>query len=245
MSKTRKQARDCQGLCAGVDDDKARPKGAVASLRPLSTGRGPVPVVPPADNVQLTPVVQPVALVPYSTQKQPLFMTEEPAQSKPQSKPQPKPPAPPYAEAQAGITAEKKPVLTYIVTLLCAALCAIMVIGDFALGFLSLTNGQGITYIGISLLDAIMQGSFSIADNIAEIALILAFALNIIILISSLATINRGVSVIGKICTFIASVLMLGAALFCSLGDIADFGIFICAGLSFFVMLLSFIAKRP
>ena len=32
------------------------------------------------DNVQLTPVVQPVALVPYFTQKQPLFMTEEPVQ---------------------------------------------------------------------------------------------------------------------------------------------------------------------
>ncbi len=33
---------------------------------------GPVPIAKPADFVQLTPVVQPVAMVPYSTQAQPM-----------------------------------------------------------------------------------------------------------------------------------------------------------------------------
>ncbi|MGI6213572.1 MAG: hypothetical protein ACOYIQ_03340 [Christensenellales bacterium] len=33
---------------------------------------GPVPIAKPADFIQLTPVVQPVALVPYSTQAQPM-----------------------------------------------------------------------------------------------------------------------------------------------------------------------------
>lgn len=33
---------------------------------------GPVPVAPPADFIQLTPIVQPIPLVPYSTQMQPL-----------------------------------------------------------------------------------------------------------------------------------------------------------------------------
>ena len=33
---------------------------------------GPVPIAKPADFIQLTPVVQPVAMVPYSTQAQPM-----------------------------------------------------------------------------------------------------------------------------------------------------------------------------
>jgi len=33
---------------------------------------GPVPIAKPADFIQLTPIVQPIALVPYSTQAQPM-----------------------------------------------------------------------------------------------------------------------------------------------------------------------------
>ena len=47
-----------------------------ASWRHLST-RGPVPVAPPADFIQLTPIVQPIPLVPYSSQQQPLAMFDE------------------------------------------------------------------------------------------------------------------------------------------------------------------------
>lgn len=52
---------------------KAKP---TASWRHLST-RGPVPVAPPADFIQLTPIVQPIPLVPYSSQQQPLAMFDE------------------------------------------------------------------------------------------------------------------------------------------------------------------------
>jgi hypothetical protein len=38
---------------------------------------GPVPVAPPADFIQLTPIVQPIPLVPYSTQMQPLATFDE------------------------------------------------------------------------------------------------------------------------------------------------------------------------
>lgn len=36
-----------------------------------------VPIAPPADFIQLTPVVQPISLVPYSTQEQPLLTLDE------------------------------------------------------------------------------------------------------------------------------------------------------------------------
>lgn len=38
---------------------------------------GPVPVAKPSDFVQLTPIVQPIPLVPYSSQLQPLAMFDE------------------------------------------------------------------------------------------------------------------------------------------------------------------------
>ena len=40
----------------------------------------PVPVARPADFVQLTPVVQPLPIVPYSTQLQPLAQFDEEAE---------------------------------------------------------------------------------------------------------------------------------------------------------------------
>lgn len=36
-----------------------------------------IPIAKPASNIQLTPVVQPIAFVPYSTGSQPLLVMEE------------------------------------------------------------------------------------------------------------------------------------------------------------------------
>ena len=38
---------------------------------------GTVPVAKPSSNIQLTPIVQPVAMVPYSTQNQPILTDDE------------------------------------------------------------------------------------------------------------------------------------------------------------------------
>lgn len=51
----------------------AKPK---ASWRKINS-RGPVPVAPPSDFIQLTPIVQPIPLVPYSSQMQPLAIFDE------------------------------------------------------------------------------------------------------------------------------------------------------------------------
>ncbi|NLT18279.1 MAG: hypothetical protein BWX72_00873 [Firmicutes bacterium ADurb.Bin080] len=53
-----------------------RPKQPTASWRKLNN-RGPVPIAPPSDFIQLTPIVQPIPLVPYSTQLQPLATFED------------------------------------------------------------------------------------------------------------------------------------------------------------------------
>lgn len=46
------------------------------SYRLLSNHK-PVPVAPPSDIIQLTPIVQPIALIPYSTQSQPMMMMHD------------------------------------------------------------------------------------------------------------------------------------------------------------------------
>ncbi len=50
---------------------EAAPKRPSVSFRVMNNC-GPVPIAKPADFIQLTPVVQPVAMVPYSTQAQPM-----------------------------------------------------------------------------------------------------------------------------------------------------------------------------
>ncbi|MDR3185614.1 MAG: hypothetical protein LBU04_02205 [Christensenellaceae bacterium] len=48
-----------------------------ASVRQMPAN-GPVPINPVPTNIQLTPIVQPVAFVPYSSQEQPLFTFDTP-----------------------------------------------------------------------------------------------------------------------------------------------------------------------
>ncbi len=50
-------------------------KGRSASWKKVSNGI--VPVAKPAEYIQLTPIVQPIPLVPYSTQLQPLAMYDD------------------------------------------------------------------------------------------------------------------------------------------------------------------------
>jgi hypothetical protein len=54
-----------------VVEQVAAPKRPSVSFRVMNNC-GPVPIAKPADFIQLTPVVQPVAMVPYSTQAQPM-----------------------------------------------------------------------------------------------------------------------------------------------------------------------------
>lgn len=52
------------------------PKRPSVSFRVMNNC-APVPVAKPADFIQLTPIVQPLSIVPYSTQLQPLAQFDE------------------------------------------------------------------------------------------------------------------------------------------------------------------------
>ncbi|MFA5450236.1 MAG: hypothetical protein WC292_07370 [Clostridia bacterium] len=51
-------------------------KKPIISYRVMNNS-APVPVAKPSDFIQLTPIVQPVPIVPYSSQLQPLAMFDE------------------------------------------------------------------------------------------------------------------------------------------------------------------------
>lgn len=60
-----------------IEEQAAEIAEPIVAKRPSVSFRvmnncGPVPIAKPADFIQLTPIVQPIALVPYSTQAQPL-----------------------------------------------------------------------------------------------------------------------------------------------------------------------------
>lgn len=80
MSKKKKllaeqQAREAAAKAAAAERQKktAAPRAHWVKMN-IS---GPVPIARPADHIQLTPIVQPIPLVPYSTQLQPLAMYDD------------------------------------------------------------------------------------------------------------------------------------------------------------------------
>ncbi|MBR2349849.1 MAG: hypothetical protein IKA77_04430 [Clostridia bacterium] len=70
-----KKKREAEARAQAEAAAKAKKKVRTASWQKVSNG--PVPVARPADYIQLTPIVQPIPLVPYSSQLQPLAMYED------------------------------------------------------------------------------------------------------------------------------------------------------------------------
>lgn len=66
MSKKQKQTKEVANL--SYVSQQIRPRYSFKVMNNC----GVVPVAKPADFIQLTPVVQPISLIPYSTQEQPM-----------------------------------------------------------------------------------------------------------------------------------------------------------------------------
>lgn len=75
MSKKKKQA-EAQAAVAALQAQQTVIRRPTVSFKVMNNC-GPVPVAKPADFIQLTPIVQPIPIVPYSTQLQPLAQFDE------------------------------------------------------------------------------------------------------------------------------------------------------------------------
>lgn len=78
MSKKNERAAAAAAAAAAAEQQAAMatPKRPSVSFRVMNNC-APVPVARPADFIQLTPIVQPLPIVPYSTQLQPLAQFDE------------------------------------------------------------------------------------------------------------------------------------------------------------------------
>lgn len=73
MSKKKRLAAE---MAAAAEQQQVAVRRPTVSFRVMNNC-APVPVAKPADFIQLTPIVQPIPIVPYSTQLQPLAQFEE------------------------------------------------------------------------------------------------------------------------------------------------------------------------
>ncbi|MFI3228616.1 MAG: hypothetical protein R3Y23_00435 [Bacillota bacterium] len=74
--KAKQEALEAEEQAKLAAEAQAAPKSPKISFRVMNNC-GVVPVARPADFIQLTPIVQPIPLVPYSTQEQPVAQFED------------------------------------------------------------------------------------------------------------------------------------------------------------------------
>lgn len=203
--------------------------------------------------VQLAPIVQPIAFVPYNTQEQPLLQYGNSGYDLARARDDI---ARGYDDdyddeyaTPALASYEKKvrfvPIFLAILSLL---IVGVMVAGEFVLKeYLVLTTGvSGYGYI-MNLVDMVMAGgTLVIADMIlpGAIALIALFA--VLNLLASLIKMkSKGACTISKICLFFMLTFSLVVVLICLMNEIEmGYGLYAVAGLSFLSLVIGYLAKK-
>lgn len=260
----KKKNKKAEEVAPVVEEVAAAPAEPVAG--PTMDG---TPIAPPMDEgrpLQLSPIIQPIAFVPYSTQNQELYMWEEEdpyygadpyAQQAYAQDPYAAPyygggyalpPTAPEAEDEEVEEKPRKKVSVAAIFLILISILAIVliVVGKYA----------NMTYLyivgGMSGLDAIIglfsdMSSFG-AAQIAPLMILISAACAVLILLFSLIFImKRGACVIAKIASFIGLVAVLVVLI---LGLMkreevtVDIGIYILTGLMLLCVLIAFGSKN-
>lgn len=229
-----------------------------ASLRSLSTGVGPVPVAPAAQNIQLTPIVQPLAFVPYSTQEQPLLMfdDEAPAMYVPEAAPEAMQPITIISEDQPKKAAKTRkgirlaPLTLILLSLLIAAVFVVgkylEVAADYTYFYtLNNVNHNGID-IAIDVYEAIAAQNIIALEYALPAAIVLAGVFAVITLLASLIRIcKKGACVVAKITTAFTLLFAL-LAIILSLVQTATigYGLYGVGGLALLSILVAYLSKN-
>ena len=190
------------------------------------------PVAQPAKAVQLTPIIQPIAFVPYSTQDQPLYMYDEEEEVEVEE------------EVEEEVVAPKKKVSVAAIFL---SIFSLLIVGLYVIAnwvmpdMLGLIDGQSGLAIIMGLVETM---DFS---NIMNIALAVVPVMAVLTLIASLIRImKKGACVFAKITTFLGLVAVIAALLLALIdgGYAIGYGLYAVAALSLINVLIAYLAKN-
>lgn len=227
-----------------------------ASVRPLSTGVGPVPVAPVAKNVQLTPIVQPLAFVPYSTQEQPLFMfdDENPVADAPAYVPEEQPVAVQSEQLPAEAAKVRKGVkgAPIVLMLLSLLIVAVFLVGKYvalAADYTFIYSLEGVKHNGLDIVidvyNAIASGKIIALEYAAPSAVALSGVFAALTFIASLIRIcKKGACVVAKITTALTFLFALLAIILSLVQEaVLGYGLYILGGLALLSLLIAYLSR--
>ena len=194
------------------------------------------PVAKPNKVVQLTPIIQPIAFVPYSTQEQELYMEEEEEEAVNE-------PIPQEEEVEAP-KKKKVSAAAIFLSIFSLLIIAVFVAGKWVLqDYLACVGGVAGLDVTLNYIEA--QDWTDIVSILVTVIPVCAA----LVLISSLIRImHKGACVFAMIFSLLGIAASLAAILMLALDDAGDqsvgYGLYAMAGLSLINMLIAFLAKR-
>ncbi len=189
------------------------------------------PVAQPAKAVQLTPIIQPIAFVPYSTQDQALYMEDEVEETE-------------VEEIEEEVVAPKKKKVScaaIFLSIFSLLIIGVYVAGNFVLqDYLALVGG--VSGYGI-IMELIETMEFT---NIANLVIAIAPVMALLTIIASLIRImKKGACVFAKITTFIGLVAIIAAVVLALINQAEiGYGLYAVAVLSLVNVLIAYLAKN-
>lgn len=196
-----------------------------------------VPVSSASAPVQLTPIIQPIAFVPYSTQNQDLFMYDDVQEDVYEEVYEEEVPAEPKKK--------KASAAAIVLILLSLVLVAVYVAGKFvAQDMLAFIGGVSGLDMILNLVDSFAAGFTMELVLPAAVAGCAVFA--VLTLLASLIRVKKqGACVFAKITTFLALVCAL-VALIMALMDslVIGYGLYAAAAIALISVLVAYLAKN-
>ena len=189
------------------------------------------PVAQPPKAVQLTPIIQPIAFVPYSTQDQELFVEEEEEIVEEE-----------IVEEEVVAPKKKVSCAAIFLSIFSLLIIGVYVAAEWVLNdILALVNGQS----GLAIImDLVETMEFT---NFVNLAIAVVPVMALLTLVASLIRIKRkGACIFAQITTFIGLVAVIAALLLVLIdgGYEIGYGLYASAALSLINVLIAYLAKR-
>jgi len=213
---------------------------------------GPVPVVPPSQFVQLTPIIQPIAFVPYSTQDQPLYTMHDGNDAYYPEDEVAYNQSVPYAAEASAVGAKKKvsvaAVFLMILSLLTVAalVLAKWVIPEFLAILGTEATGSGLDLILNFFENVGFEGLMEEGGMLVNVLMLGVGVFAVLTLLFALFRLKSTVAVITKIFALLMFVCGLAAVIFGFTQEFVEIGVgmYIVAALGALATIVAFVARR-